>query len=276
MDTQLRLLTKRLWLASIALLMLATTVNSQTVTTTSYQAGMGFTDVLDTYLSQEKFTGTGFTLLTTAEHVRNKSAWATAIDHQLHFANTKDRVGNESLLEGTYQLFVSRLHAWSLLDGSLTVQAGGTAGLTMGILYNTRNSNNPAQARLALNIMPSGTAQWHFGLLKQRFALRYRIDLPLFGLMFSPNYGQSYYEIFSLGNYDHNIVPTTPFSTPSMRQQLSLQWQCSRSTALLVGYLGDIQQAQVNNLKQHVYSHQLMVGFVKRFSKHTLHWHEAE
>ena len=99
--------------------------------------------------------------------------------------------------------------------------------------------------------MPSAIANYGFNIRKQTFSLRYELNLPLVGLMFSPNYGQSYYEIFSLGNYDHNIVPTTFVSAPTFRQVLTLD---------------NYQQAAVNNLKQHIYAHRVMIGIVRHFT----------
>ena len=82
--------------------------------------------------------------------------------------------------------------------------------------------------------------------------------------MFSPNFGQSYYEIFSRGNYDHNVVITTPSETPSLRQMLTLDVTFGKST-WRVGYLGDYDQAKANSLKRHVYTHALLIGFVRHF-----------
>ena len=168
------------------------------------------------------------------------------------------------MLEGNYNLYWARLaslvNTSNSSESSFHLQAGLAANANLGFLYDMSSSNNPAQARLALNIMPAGIATYGFTRWQQHFSLRYELNLPLVGIMFSPNYGQSYYEIFTRGNYDRNVVPTTFVSAPTFRQILTLDWQASEKWALRIGYLGNYQQADINHLKQHIYTHRVLLG----------------
>lgn len=241
------------------------TESTAPVTTVTYQIGVGPTKILDTYLSNEHFSGTGLTFMSTVERRKPTNKWTTLLEHQANISKSNDREDMVDELEGSYNLYLGRLYTWNLLNNRLTLQAGGMGNAYIGFIYNMANGNNPAQARLAVNIMPTGIAKYRFTALKRKMSLRYEMQLPIAGIMFSPNYGQSYYEIFSRGNYDNNIVPTTFVTAPNFRQQLSLDINMSRRYTLRIGYLGDWQQAKVNNLKSHIYSHRLMLGIAKKF-----------
>ena len=90
--------------------------------------------------------------------------------------------------------------------------------------------------------------------------MRYELAVPLVGVMFSPAFGQSYYEIFSRGNYDHNLCPVWVGNAPSLRQRLLFTFPLI-GKRLFAGYEGDIRQARVNDIKYHRYTHAAVLGW---------------
>ena len=236
--------------------------------TNAQMVAIGATEILDTYLSPEKYSGTELRYLSHTTRVEADSRYTQQIIHQASLCNATDRSGDGSEVAGLYTFSYARHYNWQLMGGRLHVKAGGMADLNLGAIYNTRNQNNPAQMRLSMMVAPSAVAICPFRVKRLRCSARYELSVPLVGVMFSPNYGQSYYEIFSRGNYDHNVVPVTVFSAPSMRHLLTLDLKWKKTTYRL-GYLGDFQQAEVNQLKQHVYTHAFMIGIVRHFK--TIH-----
>lgn len=262
-----------IWLLAFAFWLLALPANSQEQTadspkiiTRSTMIGIGRTNILDTYLSAEHFKGNGVSFLSTVERQREGHRWSTIIEHEANLSTVDDRANSKKELEGAYNFYWGKLYSWHLFGQRLKLQAGGVVNASAGFIYNTSNSNNPAQARLHLNLMPTGVASYHFTLFNRKMVARYELSLPLAGIRFSPNYGQSYYEIFSRGDYDHNVVPTTFVSAPEWRQMLTIDANIAKKITLRIGYLGNMQQAKVNDLRQHVYTHRLLIGITKRFS----------
>ena len=270
----------------IKLFMIIAFVLPLTAAAQSHMIGIGPSRILDTYISQEKYSGVGITYLYIRAGKKPNKRWQNNIEHEVDLSKTRDRSHTTSMLEGNYNLYWGRVATVASMTSrtsrtsegeetsmtsmasissqpSFLLQAGLAANVNLGFLYDMSTSNNPAQARFALNLMPVGIATYGFDMKEQHFSLRYELNLPLVGLMFSPNYGQSYYEIFSRGNYDHNIVPTTFVSAPNFRQLLTLDWQVSEKWAVRVGYLGNYQQADVNHLKSHIYTHRFVIGVTK-------------
>lgn len=251
--------------AGCILFLLALSVNAQDkVISNTRMVGVGGIDILDTYLSQEKYTGTEVRYISHTIREREGKPLSRLIVHQGFFDYARNRADNSNEMGGTYKFSYGLLYGWKLYGDRIDLRVGGMADLTVGFLYNTRNSNNPAQARLNLDIAPTAMAAYRFKAGRVPMKACYEVSAPLCGLMFSPNFGQSYYEIFSEGDYDHNVVPTTFVATPSLRQMLSLDVSLGKTT-LRLGYLGDWRQSKVNGLKYHSYSNMFMIGITRSF-----------
>ena len=242
------------------------------IITNSKMIGWGATNILDSYLSPEEYTGLDLRYISHTLRQREGSHMIHELIHQGNIAYVNNRAKNGREIAGNYN-FQYGLHSlfgtWALGRNELQLEAGGNAELNLGFLYNTRNSNNPAQARAFLNMMPVAALTYNFhhpfrSSDYRDFRLRYEVGMPLVGLMFSPNYGQSYYEIFSKGNYDHNLVPTYIGNAPSLRHFLTLDFPLWRAT-FRIGYQGEYLQAHVNKIKYHTYTHALLLGVTKTF-----------
>lgn len=227
--------------------------------------GIGYTNKLDTYLSPQEYTGIEMRMA--REHSRMTSLFNRRVSMQNilqgNIASTKSPSHDGNTLSGMAEWNFAWHYHWKISE-RLTLKAGPGTEILGGFIYNMRNGNNPAQARLSWDVFASSMAQYVMPIFKKNIIIRYQMNIPIAGIMFSPNYGQSYYEIFTLGNSDHNVCFTHPFQAFCMDQFISADIPIGSHT-LRTGYLCSIRQSQVNHLKSHDWSHLFMLGYVKYF-----------
>lgn len=253
--------------------------NNKHLITRVTMVGIGGTNILDTYLSPEHYTGTEARFLSHITRERYAPAdssrtcrWRREMVNMGSLSYSSNRTDDTNYMAARYHFgyywqrrFIDLSALLSPAD-HFTLTAGGGADANIGFVYTTQNGNNPAQAHIYLNAAPDAVAEYTTHVGRKQLGIRYELMVPLLGLSFAPNFGQSYYEIFSEGNYDHNIVFTTPFNAPHVCMMLSADYHFSPSTAIRAAYMGDIRQQHANDLKYHEWSHLFMIGVVKRFN----------
>ncbi len=226
------------------------------------QLALGSTNNLDTYLSPEKYRGFEGRFISEVLRDSRKRPVTYALTHEGALATTHNRAITANELSGSYDFTYSMMYRTAFVDGRLHFLVGGMAHYNVGFTYNTRNSsNNMAQGYMSLDLGPHVMLSYDLPLWGRAFRINWEARMPFVGVMFSPNYGQSYYEIFNRGNYDHNIVVTS-LAVPQFRHHFSIDVPLSGKCALRVGYLGDYRQAKPNNLKQHQYYNAATIGIV--------------
>ena len=91
-------------------------------------------------------------------------------------------------------------------------------------------------------------------------------DVQLAGLQFSPEYGQSYYEIFGLGHTAGIVHFTHPLNCPTGRLLTTLSLPLRRAS-LHIGYLADVRQSKLGGLKRHAWRNCLTIGYSYRLQR---------
>ncbi len=232
---------------------------------TSY--GVGYTNLQHTYLSPEEYTGTEVRL--THESLRptrwaNGRLWRQSF-LQGHTSYTGNRADNNNTLSALANWNLGLLYDLSL-GPSLNVWVGGLSNANLGLMYNLRNGNNPVAALAYWNLDASALVQKDVRLFGHPIRLRYQVSVPLAGVMFSPHYGQSYYEIFSLKHDEGTLHLTSLHNQPSLRQMLSADVPVGKAK-LRLSCLIDTQQSSIDGIKAHQYSYVFLIGIVKEVFK---------
>ena len=234
--------------------------------TRSVLYGVGYTNLYDTYLSPLEYQGLELRISREAGRtVRRNPLLSTQSCFNGHLGFGTSPAGNNRMVSGMVN-WTYAIHYRFQPAANFKILTGGAIDLNGGFFYNLRNGNNPASARVFANLDASVMGIWNFKIRRYPMQLRYQAQLPVVGARFSPHYGQSYYELFMLGNRSGMIRCTSLHNAFSLRQRLTLDFPVRRST-LRVSYVADLDQSHLNNLRTHSYSHCVLIGFVRDLYK---------
>ena len=224
--------------------------------------GLGYSNQLDTYLSPMEYSGYQLSFLVSREHMMHWADGNISFQSLLQgaYSHTENPARTATAWGGRLAYDAGWHYHWQLSD-RLSLKAGGLVGADLGFLYIARNSNNPAQGRFGIDISASAGGSYRFRIRKLPVLVSYQGDLPLMGCMFSPQFGQSYYDI-SQGSRDHNVCFSHPGNALCFRQLLTFDLEFKRAS-LRLGYMGDIRQSHVNGIRMHDINHSFMIGYVR-------------
>lgn len=255
-------------------------INAQHERTHSTMVGGGWASIYDSYLSPFAYTGSNVHIIReTSRELQHTLlridglTLQTLLDVDASFVKSPARNVDEYAGGVRYSLaWLWRLPPFrqgTKASEHWDVHVGPMLSAYLGGIYNDRNGNNPAQGKADLTLDATAAGHFRFQMLKRTCTLRYQFAIPLVGLAFSPQYGQSYYEAFSLGKRDHNVVFAYFGNMPSMRHLLTLDVPLRKSsqTTFRLGYAGEFMQSTFNNLRYHSYTHSFMIGLTQTFGR---------
>ena len=226
---------------------------------------LGSRYVKNTYLSDVGYDGVGIGV--TNERMRLiGDRWSQRRTFRINLASIRNPAGTSS----GYAAFID--YSYSLhrrletsVDG-LRLLVGGTGRYLLGTAYRSQGGNNPAALHVEGDLRLSAAILYSFDLGRRRYPItvRWQADLPLVGVFFSPHYGQSYYEIFTLGHRAGTLRLGSLHNRFALRSLLTADVPVGPWT-MRIGYEADVYQSHTNGIRTHYFGSSMLIGMAKEF-----------
>jgi len=242
-----------------------------------WQLGIGNTYLFDSYLSplphegtslrfsSENFKPLKWGLTDQPDFSYNDAKWYNQFYVSLNSARCTYSASS-SLLHGTLEIRNSTIRK-IIIKPNWSVSAGGFAALSGGGRYCLENGNNPGSIDALFDIGLTAISDFSFPFRGKSIKLRYQGSLALGGLAFSPEYAESYYEIFYLKNHHNTLKLTSLTNMQLWKQQISMDIPLShRKSSFRLSYWNEGRVSLMNNIRTRVLSSQFTVGYIRYFS----------
>lgn len=226
-----------------------------------YMLEGGGSSALDTYLSPLRYHGFNLALAGTWSKALPwmHDSWLMRFDMRLAFQRLLNPA--HTALELGFDFRFSWEAAWRhTFANRLSLTAGASADIGAGVLYLPRNSNNPASAKADLGISLAASLAYPFRIGRLNVLVSDHVSLPTLSVFFSPEYGETYYEIY-LGNHKglaHCGWWGNHFGIDNM---LTFDLDIGPS-ALRLGYRYDLRSSWICHINTQLQSHSFIIGWI--------------
>lgn len=225
----------------------------------TYSIEWGKSEIIDTYLSPLKYTGDKFSL--SAEWMKalkqNPQHLSMIFDAAIYGDICKSPARNSSLYNIGIDFGWHIFYKYQPIKG-LTIGGGSGTIINAGTLYLPRNSNNPVSAYASIDASINAIASYSLNIGKVPIRITNRTTLPSLGVFFSPDYGQTYYEIY-LGSHSGLVHFGWWGNHFSLDNHLSASFAIG-NISLRLGYRFNIKSSYINNINTRHTSHAITFG----------------
>jgi len=235
-------------------------------TLSMFTVGVGHASTYDSYVSPLNHGGLGLSMGYEAMRATrfNPQHWLWQLAVGAEYDYTGNPAGNRHLhlLAGNFTFDMQ--HRWRDVGMQrLDLAVGPMMQLRGGVIYNPANSNNVVSVLARGSVGVTGMATYNTRCWRLPVTLRYQLQLPVLGVFFSPEYDESYYEIY-LGN-TRNLAHVGWWGNRlDMNHYLGADVHLG-STIVRVGYQCQFERSHVSNLHVHNVTHSLVVGIGGEF-----------
>ncbi|MDR1561892.1 MAG: DUF3316 domain-containing protein [Dysgonamonadaceae bacterium] len=228
----------------------------------SMMAGIGTSSIYDTYLSPLQYGGINLSL--TSELMKTLSiAGGKVISQQqidISFRQAGNRtataVSRAGMLQYNYGLFY-RFKPYR----RLRLYLGAQPEILLGFIHNNRNTNNPVTGKFHAGINLSAITSVIIPVETCPIRFSLQVSAPMTGIMYSPEYGQSYYEI-GIGDNNNLIYFSTPQNYINLKGMITIEVPAGNTT-FRFGYLHSLYQTKINSLQTQIRTNTFYVGLSK-------------
>jgi hypothetical protein len=220
---------------------------------------LGSASVLDTYLSSIRYKGVNLRL--SYERMQamkfNPDKWIMQLEAGVDYSPAKNPSKDISIHTLMSDFKWGMMHRWKI-SPELQLFGGGNAEFRGGALYAPANSNNVVSVKINMGLNFTGMAVYNRKIGGLPVTFRYQATLPIVSASYSPEYGESYYEMY-VGNHSGLVYVGWIGNHFTMQNLLTADMHFGNTT-LRVGYRGVIETSWVNNLNTQIFRNSLVLG----------------